>query len=168
MTLRAAESRGEKCLNQFPGQRVTDNLPSEADHVQIVVLDALVRREIFMNQAGPNPRHFVRADRCPNTASTDGHAALHLSAGHRAGQRHDKIRIIIVQIQLQVAEIDHLMAGRAQLSSEMFLQFKSAMVGGDADAADSCPESFRVPATPFSGSLMVLECFRLGLFIMRK
>ena len=45
MTLRTAESCGEKSLDQFPGQRVTDNLPSEANHVQIVVLDALVRRE---------------------------------------------------------------------------------------------------------------------------
>src|ERR1035441_8372628 len=96
MTLRAAESRGEKCLNQFPRECVTDYQASEADHVQIVVLDALVRRKGFMNQAGPNPRHFVCDDRCPDAASTDGYAALYVSAGDCAGQRHDKIRIIVV------------------------------------------------------------------------
>jgi hypothetical protein len=43
MTLRAAETRGQKRLNQFPGECVADYEPSEADHIQIVVLDALVR-----------------------------------------------------------------------------------------------------------------------------
>ena len=43
MTLGAAESRGQKCLNQFPGECVADYQPSKADHIQIVVLDALVR-----------------------------------------------------------------------------------------------------------------------------
>jgi hypothetical protein len=43
MTLGAAESRDQKCLNQFPGECVADYEPSEADHIQIVVLDALVR-----------------------------------------------------------------------------------------------------------------------------
>ena len=42
MTLRAAESCGEKCLNQLPGECMTDDEDPEADHVQIVVLDALV------------------------------------------------------------------------------------------------------------------------------
>jgi hypothetical protein len=43
LTLRAAELRGEKCLHQFPSECVTDYEAPEADHVQIVVLDALVR-----------------------------------------------------------------------------------------------------------------------------
>jgi len=55
MTLRPAELCGEKSLDQFPGQRVTDNLPSKANHVQIVVLDPLVRREVFVNQTRPHP-----------------------------------------------------------------------------------------------------------------
>ena len=36
MPLRPAELCGEKSLDQFPGQRVTHNLPSEANHVQIL------------------------------------------------------------------------------------------------------------------------------------
>ena len=108
-------------FDQFPGECVTDHKAPEADHVQIVVLDALVRRKGFMNQAGPNPRHFVRDDRCPNTTSTDGHAAIHLSAGNCAGQRHDKIRIIIVQLRLSVAEINHFMTGVAQHPDQIFL-----------------------------------------------
>ena len=141
MTLGAAEARGEKGLNQFPSECVTDYEAAKADHVQIVVLDALVSRKGFMNQAGPHPRHFVRDDRCPNTASTDGHAALHLSAGDCARQRHYEIRIIVIRVQSAVAELDYLMAGRAQFSDELSHQFKSPVVGGDADTLDRFPQS---------------------------
>ena len=150
MTLGAAESRGQKGLHQFPSERVTDYETPEADHVQSVVLDALVRRKGFMNQAGPNPRHFVRDNGCPHTASTDGHAALHLSAGNCARQRHYKIRIIVVRVQSAVAELDYLMAGRAQFSDELFHQFKSPMVGSDADALDCFRQS--------------RQCFIAGVF----
>src|ERR1039457_3990639 len=87
MTLRAAESRGEKCLNQFPSECVTDYQAPEADHVQIVVLDALVSRKGLMNQAGPNPCHFVRDDRCPNTTSTDGHRSEERRVGKECRSR---------------------------------------------------------------------------------
>jgi hypothetical protein len=143
MTLGAAESGGQKGLNQFPSERMTDYETPEADHVQIVILDALVRRKGFMNQAGSHPRHFVRDDRCPHTTSTDGHTALHLSAGNCARQRDDKIRIVVISVQSAVAELDYLVAGHAQLSDELFHQFKSAVVGGDADALDRFGQSRR-------------------------
>ncbi len=62
MPFHAAESRVEKCLNQFPSEGVADYEAPEANQVQIVVLDALMRRKSFVNQARPNPRHFVRGD----------------------------------------------------------------------------------------------------------
>ena len=62
MTLCAGEFRGEKCLHQFPSEGVADYEAPEADQIQIVVLDALMRRKTFVNQARPNPRHFVRGD----------------------------------------------------------------------------------------------------------
>ena len=74
-----------------------------------------------MDQAGPNTRHFVRDDRCPNTTSTDGYTAIHLSASHCMGQRHNKIWIVIVQLRLSVAEIDHFMTGVAQHPDQIFL-----------------------------------------------
>src|SRR5581483_3446488 len=72
-TCRAAESHGEKCLQQFPRDCVTDYEAAKTDHVQIVVLDTLMRRKFFMNQAGPNSCHFICADRCPDTAAANAH-----------------------------------------------------------------------------------------------
>ena len=134
MTLRSGELRGEKGLHQFPGEGVTDHKAAETDQIQIVVLDALMRRKVFVNQAGPNPRHFVRADRCSNPAATDAHAAIHRPGGNRARQRHDKIRIVIVLFRPAVAEVNHFMSGFAQFPGQIFLQLVTAVVGGDADA----------------------------------
>ena len=80
-----------------------------------------MRRKVFVNQAGPNPRHFVRADRCSNPASTNAHAALHHPGGNRAGQRHNKIWIIIVLFRSTVAKVNHFMTGIAQFPRQIFL-----------------------------------------------
>jgi hypothetical protein len=121
MSLCAAESRGEKCLNQFPGEGVTNHEATKTDQVQIVVLDTLMRRKVFVNQAGSNPRHFVRADGCSNPASTDAHAAIHLSAGDCTGQRNDKIRVVIAQIRPSVAEVDYFMPSLTQHPDQISL-----------------------------------------------
>ena len=136
MTLRAAESRGEKGFDQLPGERTADHQAAQAHQVQVVVFNPLVRRKVIMNQAGPNPGDFVRDDRCPHAASTNGHATIHLPCGNCAGQRHDKIGIIVIRIQAAVAETNHFITGRAQLADQLLLQFKSAMVGSDAHAVE--------------------------------
>jgi hypothetical protein len=42
-SFRIFESRGEKRLHQFPSESMTDQQAAKTDHVQIVVLDALMR-----------------------------------------------------------------------------------------------------------------------------
>ena len=134
MTLRSGESRGKKCLRQFPGESVADHEAAKTDQVQIVVLDPLMRRKVFVNQAGPNPRHFVRADRCPDTAATNAHAAIHRSGGNRPCQRHDKIGIVVRLSRATVAKVNRFIPGCAQFPGQIFLQLITAVVGGDADA----------------------------------
>ncbi len=131
MPFSATESRGQECLNQFPGERVTDDKPPKTDYVQIVVFDALVCRKVVVNQAGSNSCYFISRDGGPRTTSTDGHASLLVSAGNCTGQRHNKIRIIIVRLRLAISEIAHLMAAFPQHASQIFLQLVSSMVGGD-------------------------------------
>ncbi len=92
---------------------MTDQQAAKTDHVQIVVLDALMRRKIFLNQAGSNPGHFVRGDGHPNPAATDAHAAIHRPGGNRPGQRDYKIWIIVVRLQLAVAKIGYFITGFA-------------------------------------------------------
>lgn len=133
MPLRAAETRGEKGLHQFPSESVTDDESAEADQVEIVILDALVRGKSFVNQTRADAGNFVRGDRCSNSAATDGHATLHVSVGNRTGQRHDKIRIIIFRLRMSVSEIYYLITGLTQPPDQILLQLVTAVVGGNAN-----------------------------------
>jgi hypothetical protein len=67
---------------------------AKAHHIQIVVLDALVRRKAFVDQAGTNSHDFVRRDGRTDPAATDTHPPIHVSRGNGVGQRHNEIRII--------------------------------------------------------------------------
>jgi len=86
-----------------------------------------------MNQAGPNPSHFVRGNRRPDTASTNGDTPLDLPSSHRPRQRDDKIRVIIVHPRLSVPEIDYFLICFTQDFDKIFLEFITAVVGGEAD-----------------------------------
>lgn len=133
MTLRTAESCGKKCLNQLPGKSVTDHETAQADQVQIVVLHTLVRGKCFVNEARADAGNFIRGDRCSYSAATDGHATLHISAGNGARQRHDIIRIVIVELRVLVSEIHYFITGLSQPLCEMLLQLEAAVVGGNAN-----------------------------------
>ena len=133
MPIGAVESCLEKDSDQFPGEHVAKHTAAQADQVHVVVLDSLVRRKGFMNQAGPHARHLISDDTGTDATAADGHSAIHIPTSDCTGQRHNKIRIIVIRIRSAVAEIDYLMTGRAQPSDELFLQFKSAVVGGDTN-----------------------------------
>ena len=113
---------------------MADHEAAKTDQVQIVILDNLMRRKVFVNQAGPDPRYFVCADCRPDTTAADSNAAFHRPGGNRAGQRHDEIRIVIVLSRATVAKVNHFITGFAQLPGQIFLQFVTAVICGDADA----------------------------------
>ena len=48
MAVGASEARCQKGLNQLPRERVADNQPAEADHIEVVVFDTLMRRKRVM------------------------------------------------------------------------------------------------------------------------
>ena len=111
MAFGATELGGEKCLYQFPGKGMSHDESPKTHHIQIVVLDALMRREAFMDQAGTNSNNFVCRDRRPDTTSTDAYPSIDVSRGNRVGERHNEIRIIVVLVRLPITKIDHLVTG---------------------------------------------------------
>jgi len=121
MTLRTTEFGGEKCLNQFPGECMPHNEATKTHHVQIIILDTLMGRKGFMDQAGTNPNDFVCGHGCPDATSANANPALHIAAGNGAGKRNNKIRIIIVFFRLTITEIDHLVSTCTQLTGQIFL-----------------------------------------------
>ncbi len=132
MTLGSAESCGKESLNQFPGKGLADHEATKTDQIEIVVLNPLVRRKCLVNQTRTDAGNFVGHDRCSNSAAANGHAPRHLPSGHGASQRDYIVRIIIVELQAPVSEIDCFVTSRPQPPGQISLQRKAAVVGGNA------------------------------------
>ena len=94
---------------------------AEAHHIQIIVFDPLMRRKVFMNQAGTNSNDFVGGNGRPDTTSANAYSSIHVSRGNGAGKRNNEIRIIVVFARLAITEIDHFITGLAQPSGQIFL-----------------------------------------------
>jgi len=113
MPLRARESRSEKGFHEFPRKRVADYVATQADYVQIVIFNPLMRRKVLMNQTRPYSRHLVGGDAGADASAADGHAAIHNRAGNRTGQGHDEIGIIIARLPFEVAKVRYVVTGRS-------------------------------------------------------
>ncbi len=99
----------------------------------MIVLDALLRGEVVVDEAGPRARDLVRADRRAHAAAAHGHASMDRPRGDGAGQRYDEVRIVVVRARAAMRpEIGHVVAGRAEPRDEVLLQDESAVIGGDS------------------------------------
>jgi hypothetical protein len=127
------EPRREEGLNQLPRGRVADDEAAEADDIEVVVLDALVRGKCFMDQARAGARHLIGGHTRPNAAAAHGHAPVHFAARDGASQRNNEIRVVILRLRTEISEIGHVMTGLAQSPDKMLLQLKAAVVRGDSD-----------------------------------
>jgi hypothetical protein len=118
---------------------VTHYEPANTKDVHIVILNALMRRKSVLDHTGPHTCYLISRDASPNAATADGNATHHFPGSDGMGQRHDKIRVVIFKVQFAVAKIDYVMVRLAQSSDEMFLQFKSSVVGSNANTREHLP-----------------------------
>jgi hypothetical protein len=93
----------------------------KAHYIQIVVFNTLMRRKVFVDQAGSNSNDFVCRDRRPDTTSTNAYSSIHVSRRNGAGKRHNEIGIIVVFSRLAITEIDHLVTGLTHPSGQILL-----------------------------------------------
>ena len=121
---RLAELGGQEGLHEVPGHARPRRAATDADDVHVVVLDALRRGEMVMDQPRPDTRNLVRADRGPHTAAADRHAALHRACRYGLSERDDEVRIVVIRAQLVGAEIDDVVSGGTELRQQVFLQLE--------------------------------------------
>jgi hypothetical protein len=89
---------------------------------------------MIVDQRRADAGNLVGADRRTYAAAADCHTTIDLPRRHSLTERHNKVRIVIVQVQAMRAEIDDFMARRAELSDQFLFQAEPAVIGGDADA----------------------------------
>ena len=62
VTCRPAELSRQKCPDQFIGQGRPNDLPAEADHIHVVILDTLIRGIHVMDKSGAYTSDFICGD----------------------------------------------------------------------------------------------------------
>ena len=109
------ELGGEERLHEIPGDGRPDGPSAHAQDVEVIVLDALLRGKVVVDEGSADTGDFVGADRRAHTAAADGHAAFYLSGNHGLGERHDEVGIVVLPIQRVCAEIHDRVARGAQV-----------------------------------------------------
>lgn len=130
----AAEARLDECGHKVPGDLRADRAASHAEDVHVVILHALLCREVIVDETGPRSQHLIGTEGGSHSASADGNATLALAGGHGAGKGENKIRVVVCGIQRVGAEVHHLVTLRLEALEEFLLQSKSAMIRRKSDS----------------------------------
>ena len=103
------ESGVEKYIHDLSDDGGSHRSSAEAQDIEVIVFNSLPRREMVWDEAGTDARDLVCAHASADSAAAYGDAALRCARSHRAGERNDKIRIIILRVLGMCAEIPHVM-----------------------------------------------------------
>src|SRR3974377_1391902 len=89
---------------------------------------------MVVDQTGADTVDLVGAHRRPDRAAADRKAAIHFPRYHRSGQGNDEVGIVVVGAQRVSAEINDLVARRAEWRNQPLLKTKSAVISGNSYA----------------------------------
>jgi hypothetical protein len=105
-----AEVRGQKGIDQFPGEGRPDYFSTQTEDIHSVIFDALVGGENIMDERRTYTTDFVCSDGRTHATSTQRHSAFHLSRGYGFGQRDNEVWVVVSGVQLVGAEVDDLVS----------------------------------------------------------
>src|SRR6266436_4505124 len=116
MSFGLTELSSQKGLDEIPSHSRSYRSATHAEDVHMIVLDSLPGREMIVDQRGADAGNLVGTDRRTYAAAANCHAAIDPPCRHSLTERDNKVRIVVVGVQAVRAEIDNLMARRAELS----------------------------------------------------
>src|ERR1035437_337831 len=128
--LRGAELRFEVCRQNLLGDPDADDPGTHANHVDIVVLHALVRRVHVMAKRRADAIHLVRGDAGPDSGSTHHDSPRCPARCHFGAQGGCDIRKID-RLRRVRAAILHIMSPRLEGGDERPLHWKARVIRTD-------------------------------------
>src|SRR3954452_8088813 len=134
VTLAAVEAGREEGSRQLGGHFGADDLGAEAEHVHVVVLDALVRGIGVVADRCADARDLVGRDRRDDARAADEQRSLGLAAADRLGDLTRLVGVVDPRLRLVGAQIDRLVPERPQLLQQPLAQVDAAVVEGDGDS----------------------------------
>src|SRR5271166_846391 len=129
-----AKLRCEKRLHEIPRHLGSYGAATQAEDVHVIVLNALPRREMVVDERGADAPDFVGAHGRTNAAAADRDAAFHFARGHRLREGHHVAGIVVFRVQRIGAEILDLMTRCMELRDESFFQREPTVICRNAHA----------------------------------
>ena len=127
MALGSGELRPQIRFYDFGGQLRADDARAEAEHVRVVIFDALVRGKRVVACARADAAKFIGRDARAHTAAAEQNAALGAASENGLG---DLLRVIgiIDRIGRTRAEIDRLMSQSARDFDNVLFQREPGVI----------------------------------------
>jgi hypothetical protein len=133
MPLGQTKPARQESLDEIPSYGRSHGPAAHTNNVHVVVLDALLGREMVMHEARANARNLVSANGCADPAAADGYAAVHFSRRYCPGQGDNEVGIVVTRVQAVSAEIDYLMPRLAKLRDKLLFQTESTVISSDSN-----------------------------------
>src|SRR5829696_3384983 len=126
--LAAVEARAEEGAREVDGELGADHLGAEAEHVHIVVLDALMRRVDVVADRGSNPGELAGGDRGAHARAADEDPALGVAVQDRVAELARLVRVVDT-LRIRVgAEVDRLVSERVELLQQALAELHAPVV----------------------------------------
>src|ERR671930_1246732 len=129
MPLLARKLCGHERPDDFTGKLRSDDPRAKAQHVHIIVLDALVRGVVVVAQPGANTGELVRRYRYADAAAADDDRALRMPLPHRLTHELGKIRVVVSERRVVCTKVRGFIPRRPQVVQDDLLQWIPSMVG---------------------------------------
>ena len=97
-----------------------------------------------MIKAARTPGTLLAATQAPTPLPQMAKTPVDLTTGHRPGQGHHKIRVVISGFQLMGTEVRHLISGGLEGRSQLHFQLKPTMICSNANTHYFSSFFFRV------------------------
>src|SRR5262245_7080669 len=129
----SVEFRPQERAHGLAGQLRADHLGAEAEHVHVVVFDALVSRIGVVADRGADAVDLAGGDRCADARPAHEDGALGDAASDRLADFAGLVWIVDSGLRLVGPEVDRLVSGAHDLLEHALPQLHAAMVEGDRD-----------------------------------
>src|SRR5215208_2860865 len=137
IALAAVETCREEPAHELRGDRGAHHLTTQAEHVHVVVLDALVRGVGVVADRGADPGELARRKRRADARAADEHASLGVAGTDRFADLPRLVRIVDPDAAVVGAEIDDFVAQGADLLQHGLAQFHAPVIERSSNAHQS-------------------------------
>ena len=126
MTLLAVRTWLQESLDDLEGQLGSDDPAADAEHVHVVVLDALVSRIGVVTDRRADAGDLVRRHADADAAATDDDPAIGVALDDLAGDRDRKVGVVAARLAVGAAIDQGVTAGRRTARQSPALSGKPA------------------------------------------